>query len=620
MVIHSVTTKKATKLSLKKSDSVFESAAYLLSKVVFPISNVCAWVSGGLVLLMSVVTVLDVLTRKILAKPISGAIELDGYMLALIAFLGIAYTAVTDNHVRVDILLNKISKKTSLFLSTVSSVTFMFFTAMMIWSQGWKAINDFRDNTAGQLTGIPLYPITVVICLCATLLFLVILVKYIRTQAEILKEYARPWLGMCLALLAGAGLIFSPEILKTLSPEMGPLAMGITFILFGMVLLFAGIPIAAAIGFCGIASIWYLKDFVDTGMVLQLTVYPSVSQYMFTVLPLFAGTSFLAFSARLSENLFGFCYRVLGNVRGGLAMATVGGCAGFAAISGDSMSTASAMASVALPEMKKYQYKDSLATGCVAAGGTIGILIPPSIGFIIYGMITEQSIGKLFIAGIIPGVIEAITFCIIIYVQCLINPSLGPVGPSFNFASKISAFWETWPVGLLITIVIGGLYSGFFTATEAGAVGFFVALLLGLVLRRFTWEIIYPGHGKNSGTNLHDLCHAYRRQYLQLLHRLQWGFTCLDHVCRRAGIVPLLCSDCCSCYVWYFRVYYGHWTCNFDHSPPNLPNNSWKSGVRSNLVWRYHGDNDGDGLDHSARRPERLCHCWDVQSPYGNGF
>jgi tripartite ATP-independent transporter DctM subunit len=478
-------------LSLRKSHAVFDSAANLLDKAVLPISRLSVWISSGLLLIMSFLTVADVSSRWMFKKPLSGTIELEGYMLALFIFLGTAYTGQKDKHITVDIISRKYPKKISLFISSFSSAAFMLFAAMISFYQFEKCIEAFRMDEVGQITGIPLYPFMLITALGAALLFAVFLVKYLRTQAEILREFKRPWFSILLVTLTVGAFILSPEILKEMFALIHPMAIGIICTFLMMICLFAGVPIAAAIGFCGIAGIWYLQGFDSAGAILKMTVFTSVSEYLFTVLPLFIGMGFLAFAAGLSENLYQCFYRVFGGLRGSLAMATVGGSAGFAAICGDSMATAATMGSVALPEMKKLKYDDALASGCLAAGGTLGILIPPSIGFIIYGMITEQSVGKLFMAGVLPGFILAMLFCGVIYVKCMLNPSAGPAGPSANVAQRIKALWDIWPILLISFVVIGGLYAGIFTPTEAGAVGLIAAIFLGLILGRFTWKSFF---------------------------------------------------------------------------------------------------------------------------------
>jgi tripartite ATP-independent transporter DctM subunit len=168
-------------------------------------------------------------------------------------------------------------------------------------------------------------------------------------------------------------------------------------------------------------------------------------------------------------------------------MATIGGCAGFSAMSGSSVATAITMGMVSLPEMKRFGYEDSLATGGLAAGGTLGILIPPSTIMILYGILTEQSIGQLFIAGIIPGILLALFFMASVYIMAKINPKLGPPGPRFTLKEKLFALKDTWAILTLFILVMGGLYTGWFTPSEAGGVGAFGAFIIAILRRRLKW-------------------------------------------------------------------------------------------------------------------------------------
>jgi len=169
-------------------------------------------------------------------------------------------------------------------------------------------------------------------------------------------------------------------------------------------------------------------------------------------------------------------------------MATIGACGGFAAISGSSLAAAATMGMVALPEMKRFEYDDSLATGCIAAGGTLGILIPPSTVMIIYGILTQQPIATLFIAGILPGLLLTVLFILTIYIMTKLDPTLGPPGPRFSMKERIYSLKDTWGIIALFLLVIGGLYTGWFTPTEAAGVGAFGAFLITITKGRLTWR------------------------------------------------------------------------------------------------------------------------------------
>ncbi|HJX13985.1 MAG TPA: TRAP transporter large permease [Dehalococcoidales bacterium] len=269
---------------------------------------------------------------------------------------------------------------------------------------------------------------------------------------------------------------------------MTPLAAGVVGVGVLLVLLFSRMPIGFVMGLVGFAGFAYLAGFEGGLGVLRTVVYSTFADYGLSVIPLFILMGSFCFYAGLSKDLYDTVHRWLGQFRGGLAMATVGACAGFAAISGSSLATAATMGTVALPEMKRYNYDDRLATGAVAAGGTIGILIPPSVILILYGVITEQSIGKLFLAGFIPGVLEAVFYMVTIYIMCRSNPQLGPPAPRTSFIEKITSLKNTWIVLALFVLVIGGIYLGVFSPTEAAGVGAFGAFIFGLARRRLGWK------------------------------------------------------------------------------------------------------------------------------------
>ncbi len=269
---------------------------------------------------------------------------------------------------------------------------------------------------------------------------------------------------------------------------MTPLTAGFIGIVFLFVLLFLGMPIGIAMGLVGFAGFAYLRGFEPALGVLSTVPYTTFASYTLTVVPLFILMGSFCFHAGLSKDLYDTVHKWLGQLRGGLAMATVGACAGFAAVSGSSVATAATMGTVALPEMKRYKYDPALATGAVAAGGTIGILIPPSVGLIIYGIIAEQSIGRLFLAGFIPGVLEAVFYMFTIYILCKRKPLMGPRGPRTSFIEKLASLKNTWIVFLLFVLVLGGIYFGIFSPTESAGVGAFGALIFALARRRLNWQ------------------------------------------------------------------------------------------------------------------------------------
>jgi tripartite ATP-independent transporter DctM subunit len=216
--------------------------------------------------------------------------------------------------------------------------------------------------------------------------------------------------------------------------------IGIIGIIVLVVLLYSKMPVGFAMGFLGLIGFSYVVNFNAGLNLLARDVWDVFSSYNLTVIPLFVFMGQIAFHAGISRRLYDSAYVLLGHRRGGLAMTTVGACAGFSAICGSTNATAATMATVALPEMKRYGYDMGLATGTVAAAGSLGILIPPSVIFIVYGILTEQSIGKLFAAGILPGILLCLLFLLTIHLRVRKNPSLAPPGPKSSIGEKFRSF------------------------------------------------------------------------------------------------------------------------------------------------------------------------------------
>ena len=269
---------------------------------------------------------------------------------------------------------------------------------------------------------------------------------------------------------------------------MSPGTAGIIGVAVLFVTLFSGVPVGFLLALLGLIGFSYLTTFGAGANLLAKDFFANFSAYSLTVIPMFIFMGQIAFYSGTSQRLYDFAYKMVGHRRGGLAMATTVACAGFSAICGSTSATAATMGTVALPEMKRYRYHPQLATGSVAAGGSLGILIPPSVIFIVYGVMTQQSIGKLFVAGILPGILLTLLFVFTIYLWCRINRTLGPAGPPVSWKVKVAALSELVETILLFILVMGGLFTGFFTPTEAGAVGAGGALIIALARRNLTWE------------------------------------------------------------------------------------------------------------------------------------
>jgi C4-dicarboxylate transporter DctM subunit len=269
-----------------------------------------------------------------------------------------------------------------------------------------------------------------------------------------------------------------------MSPEMA----GIVGIALLLLLFLFRMPVAFAMALVGFVGFAYLSSLDPALSLLSQDIFETFSSYPLSVIPMFILMGSFAFASGISERLYKTTYTWVGSLRGGLTIATVLACAGFAAICGSTAATAATMGRIALPEMKKYKYDMTLATGTVASAGTLGVMIPPSTVFIVYGILVEQSIGKLFVAGILPGAILSLMFVATVAILCHRNPELGPPGSPTSWKAKIMATGGIVPALILFVLAIGGLFLGWFSPTQAGAIGAGGALLIGLMRRKLTWK------------------------------------------------------------------------------------------------------------------------------------
>ena len=268
---------------------------------------------------------------------------------------------------------------------------------------------------------------------------------------------------------------------------MSPTLIGILGIAIMIVVFMTRMPVAYVMAMIGYLGFSYMISGKAGLALLSRNIYEVFSSYGLTTIPLFILMGQLAFNSGISRRLYDTAYRFLGHTRGGLAMATVSACTAFGAVCGSSPATAATMATVGLPEMKRYNYADELATGSVASGGGLGMIMPPSIVLIVYGILTEQSIGQLFVAGIVPAILVTILFIISIYIRCRRAPDQGPPGERFTWKQRIRSLGQMSETLIVFVLVMGGLFIGLFTPTEAAAVGAFGVLAVSLIRRQLTW-------------------------------------------------------------------------------------------------------------------------------------
>ncbi|OGO17531.1 MAG: hypothetical protein A2Z02_02345 [Chloroflexi bacterium RBG_16_48_7] len=262
--------------------------------------------------------------------------------------------------------------------------------------------------------------------------------------------------------------------------------VGLIGVIVMLLFMFAGLPTSFSLLLSGMLMIGHIRGAKVAFDVVGTEMFATSADYIWSVVCFFILMGFLCLYARLGEDIYITFYKWFGHLRGGLAYASIFASTAMAGIVGDMLSVASTMGTIAYPQMKKYGYKDILSIGTIAAGSTIGPLIPPSMGFIIYGVLTGQSIGMLFIAGIIPGLVLAGAFTLNIAIRCAIDPKLGPAGPKSPWKERIISLKYGGPIVILFLLIIGGIYAGIFTAIEGGAMGCVGALAIGLIMRRFT--------------------------------------------------------------------------------------------------------------------------------------
>lgn len=267
--------------------------------------------------------------------------------------------------------------------------------------------------------------------------------------------------------------------------------VGVIGFLFMFFLMAVGLEIGFAMAITGFLGFAYLASFPAACNLLAKDVYDVFTTYSLTVVPLFIFMGQIAANSGIGKKLYDMSYRFIGHIPGGLAMATSIACTFFGAICGSTTATAATFASVSVPEMRRYRYDDRLIGGVIAASGGLGIMIPPSVIFIVYGIFTQLSIGTLFMSGVMPGVVICMLFCLAIYIWCKKDPSLGPKGEKFTWKERFKSLPGAIEIIIIFFILMGGIMKGIFTPTEGGAVGAFVTLLIVLVTRSITWQAFY---------------------------------------------------------------------------------------------------------------------------------
>ena len=374
--------------------------------------------------------------------------------------------------------------------------------------------------------------------------------------------------------------------------------------LFALMLL--RVPVGIAMGVVGVLGFGYLIG--DIGPALKLLAQSPIrtaTDAEFAVIPLFLLMGAFASASGMSRELFRASNTFLGHFKGGLGIATIAACGGFAAICGSSVATAATFSKVAYPEMRQYGYPQSFATGVIAAGGSLGIMIPPSTVFAVYGLITEQDIGKLFIAGVIPGILAVGMYIATINIIALVRPGFLPAGPRHSWGERLEAVRDIWAVVLLFVFIIGGLYGGLFTATEAAGMGaagaFIISVLRQKLSRADFWRCLIESLRTTAAVFtilIGALIFGYFLTITQTPQKLTEFLTGL-------GLGPLRRAGADHADVSGARLHHGRHGHDHPDDSDRVPGDQG-ARLRSDLVRRHHRDDGGTRPDPSAGRHERV--------------
>ena len=429
--------------------------------------------------LLAIPICVDIFCRTFLGFAISGLMEVEIMTLVVIAFSCMGYTIVIRAPIQIDILYQSFKGKTQARLDLFAYVLSLAIAGILGYETAKETIH-WASVTAVLRLPEKYFFVWTCIGFCSVAVGMLFQVRHSIRELIRNKDY----IGMMLAVLAVAALMALPFLYRYSGFKLSGLVIGGVGFALLITLLLIRVPIGLAMALIGLLGLVALKrsPAIAFGAIAPVP-FREVASFVFVAMPMFVLMGELTFYSGLSTELFECANKWLGRLPGGLCVATVGGCAGFSAVCGDSLACVVTMSAVALPQMRAKNYDMSLATGALAAGGTLGILIPPSMGFIIYSILTEESVGKLFLAGILPGLLLAGLFMVVVVIQCLRNPALAPKSDIYSLKEKLLSTISLIPVALLFGLVVGGILMGAFTPGEGGAVGAMGAFLYALVRR-----------------------------------------------------------------------------------------------------------------------------------------
>jgi tripartite ATP-independent transporter DctM subunit len=431
----------------------------------------------------------DVIMRAF-DHPIRGVTEIVEVMMITAVFCGVAHTYNEKGHISMDLITPKLSTKVRLVWEFIITLIGLALFVIITWRVLLQTIYFAQENLNHGYTPIPVTPFSAVIvlgCLLLCVLMVRDLLLHISNGLKLKLSWYHWLLMLVIPLLFTVLAIFWMQ--QNLL-QISLITVALIGIVFSLALMMTGMPIAFSLILTSFLFISHIRG-LPTGLdILGTNLYRTTGNFVWAVVAFFVLMGYLCLHAGFGKDLYNTANKWIGHWRGGLAMATVAACTGFAAIIGDTLSAVVTFGSISLPEMRKYKYNDKLSTASVIAGAALGPLIPPSMGAIIYGLLTQVSIGTLFIAILVPGLIMALCFVVVIIIWCRLNPNLGPSGYSSSWKPRFVSLKSVAPVLILAFACVGGIYTGIFSPSEGGAIGAFVAAIIGLIMLRFTWKNI----------------------------------------------------------------------------------------------------------------------------------
>jgi len=455
-------------------------------------TKAAVYVGAASLVLMMALTVADVMLRNLAAVVVPGGMEMTGLLMILVALSTLAAAELEGSHIRVDLILQALpgfARKPTIAGGLVLTLATIVVAGAQILLQG---LHLWHNGIVTGVLGVPEWPF-VAAATCFMLLFATaLLASFAAALAGVAQMRDPRALAILLAWVAVTGLILVAALFPQYLPFDMPRGMrGIMAIVLCFVLIFLGVHVAAAMAVTALVGISILINSTASLTSLATTTMNVVGDQTWSVVPLFTWMGLLVVASGFAEDLYRAAYRWIGHLPGGLASASTVACAGLASIVGDTLSGVYSMGSIALPQMRSYGYDMKLATASIACAATIGAMIPPSLAFIVYGMITEVSIGKLFMAGVLPGILFAFILVSLITIRAALNPSLAPRGEVSSWGERIRSSARVWPIVLLMLLVLGGIYTGLVTPNEAGGLGACGALLIAAVTGRLTWGSLW---------------------------------------------------------------------------------------------------------------------------------